>query len=382
MKAQRWLLFFVFNGISIVCATAGRPISITATSFGQLPDGRDVTLYALVNGNGTRVDITDYGAIIVRLFVPDRTGRLDDVVLGYNTLEPYLQASPYFGAVVGRYANRIANGRFLLDGYAYSLATNNSPGGIPCHLHGGRVGFDKVLWSAVPVLAGGVPSLQLTYSSPDGEEGYPGNLEVRVIYTLGNDNALRIDYWATTDKTTPVNLTQHSYFNLKGEGRGDILDHVLTIHSTRMTPLKPGLIPTGVLKPVAGTPFDFNRPFRIGERIDTLDDEQLKLAKGYDHNWVLDRKDEGLFFAATVYEPISGRVLEVLTEEPGLQFYSGNFLNGSHVGKSGRAYPFRGGFCLETQHFPDSPNQPNFPSTLLRPGEVYRTTTVYKFGIR
>lgn len=382
MRSQRWLLFIVFHSIAIACAAAGRPASITATSFGQLPDGRDVTLYALVNVNGTRVDITDYGAIIVRLFVPDRTGRLDDVVLGYNSLESYLKASPYFGAVVGRFANRIADGRFSLDGRSYSLATNNFPGGIPCHLHGGRIGFDKVLWSATPSLAGGVPSLHLTYTSPDGEEGYPGNLEVTVVYTLGDDDALRIDYRATTDKATPVNLTQHSYFNLKGEGRGDILDHVLTIHSSRITPVRPGLIPTGSLAPVAGTPFDFTSPFRIGERIDTLDDEQLNLAKGYDHNWVLDRKDDGLFLAATVFEPLSGRILEVLTEEPGLQFYSGNFLNGSHVGKSGRAYPFRGGFCLETQHFPDAPNQPNFPSSILRPGEGYRTTTIYKFGIR
>lgn len=382
MKMPSFLLFTAVLGIAATGATAAAPASITATSFGRMPDGRDVTLYSMVNAHGIRADITDYGAIIVRLFVPDRAGRLDDVVLGYNTLDAYLKASPYFGAVVGRYGNRIADGRFTLDGHAYSLATNNAPAGIPCHLHGGRVGFDKVLWSATPKIADNVPSLRLRYRSPDGEEGYPGNLDVTVTYTLGDDNGLRIDYLATTDKATPVNLTQHAYFNLKGEGRGDILDHVLTINAAHTTTVNAGLIPTGNLAPVAGTPFDFTTPYAIGERIDNPGDEQLQWGKGYDHNWVLDRENPGLALAANVFEPRSGRHLEVWTEEPGLQFYSGNFLNGSHVGKSGRPYPFRGGFCLETQHFPDSPNQPTFPSTILRPGAEYRTTTVYKFGVR
>jgi aldose 1-epimerase len=375
------LSIFIFAPAS-ARANVDRPASITITSFGQLPDGRDVTLYSLVNSNGIRADVIDYGAIIVRLFVPDRAGRLDDVVLGYNALEDYLEASPYFGAVVGRYANRIAGGTFTLDGQTYSLATNNYPGGLPCHLHGGVIGFDKVLWAATPYITGDVPSIVLRYTSPDGEEGYPGNLDVRVTYTLGKDNSLSIDYLATSDKATPVNLTQHSYFNLKGEGQGDILDHILTINAAHMTPVRAGLIPTGIVSPVAGTPFDFRSPYPIGERISSPGDEQLELAKGYDHNWVIDRPNSGLCLAATVFEPLSGRSLEVWTEEPGLQFYSGNFLKGSHIGKSGRPYSFRGGFCLETQHYPDSPNQPDFPCTILRPGETYSSTTVYRFGVR
>lgn len=356
--------------------------SITMTSFGRIKDGREATLYSLVNANGLRADITNYGAIIVRLFTPDRAGRMDDVVLGYNTVEDYVKASPYFGAVVGRYGNRIAHGKFTLDGHTYTLATNNQPGGIPCHLHGGVVGFDKVLWSATPSLVDNVPGLTLHYVSRDGEEGYPGNLDVTVTYTLGHDNALRIDYRATTDKATPVNLTQHSYFNLKGEGRGDILDHVLVFHASRTTPVDAGLIPTGQLASVAGTPFDFTTPHAIGERVNTAGDEQLKFGGGYDHNWVLDHPSGQMAQAATVFEPTTGRVVEVFTDQPGLQFYCGNFLNGSNVGKSGKPYEYRHGFCLETQHYPDSPNQPNFPSTILRPGEQYRTTTLYKFSAK
>lgn len=374
------LLALLFLTASITAAAA--PASITTTTFGRLPDGREATLYSLVNAQGIRADITDYGAIIVRLFTPDRAGRLDDIVLGYNSLDDYVKATPYFGAIVGRYGNRIANGKFTLDGRTYSLATNNAPAGIPCHLHGGNVGFDKVLWSATPAIAGNVPSLRLRYRSADGEEGYPGNLDITVTYTLGHDNALRIDYLATTDQATPVNLTQHSYFNLKGEGRGDILGHVLTIKAARTTAVNAGLIPTGTLAPVAGTPFDFTTPHAIGERIDQAGDEQLKFGGGYDHNWVLDSQNGTLALAATVFEPLSGRTLEVWTEEPGLQFYSGNFLDSSNVGKSGRPYHYRNGFCLETQHYPDSPNQPTFPSTILRPGQEYRTSTVYKFGAR
>jgi aldose 1-epimerase len=356
--------------------------AVTITPFGKLGDGREAALYSLTNANGARADITNYGAIIVRLFMPDRAGRMDDVVLGYNTVEEYVKATPYFGAVVGRYGNRIAHGKFTLDGKTYTLATNNSPGDIPCHLHGGRVGFDKVLWSAEPLLRDNTPSLKLRYRSKDGEEGYPGNLDVTVLYQLENDNSLRIEYQAATDRDTPVNLTQHSYFNLRGEGNGNILGHMLTFKASHTTPVDAGLIPTGKFAPVKGTPFDFTVPHAIGERVNTMGDEQLKYGGGYDHNWVLDNQTGKMAHAATVFEPTSGRVLEVWTEEPGLQFYCGNFLDGSNVGKSGRAYAYRNGLCLETQHYPDSPNQPNFPSTILRPEQTYRTTTLYRFTSR
>lgn len=351
------------------------------TSFGKLPDGREAQLYTLTNSRGARVDITDYGATIVRLFVPDRTGQLDDVVLGYNRVEDYVKASPFFGAVVGRVGNRIAHGRFTLDGQTYTLATNNTPGGIPCHLHGGQVGFDKVLWTGELLTVNGAKALRLTYRSRDGEEGYPGNLDVSVTYTLGEDNSLRCDYAATTDRATPVNLTQHSYFNLRGEGRGDILSHRLQLHAARFTAVNAGLIPTGELAPVAGTPLDFTTANLIGERIDAAH-EQLRFAGGYDHNWVLDAARGTLALAASVEEPTTGRTLEVWTEEPGIQFYAGNFLDGSYIGKRGQPYAYRNGFCLETQHFPDSVNQPAFPSTILRPGAAYRTATVFKFGTR
>lgn len=352
------------------------------SSFGHLPDGCEAKLYTLTSAHGARADITNYGAIVVRLLMPDRTGRLDDVVLGYNRVEDYVKATPYFGAVVGRYGNRIAHGKFTIDGQTYTLATNNSPGGIPCHLHGGKAGFDKVLWSAEPGLVDNQPRLTLRYHSKDGEEGYPGNLDITVIYTLRNDNSLTIDYLATTDKATPVNLTQHSYFNLKGEGHGDILDHVLTLKASHTTPVDAGLIPTGRIAPVRDTPFDFTAPHAIGERVNTEGDDQLKFGGGYDHNWVLDNQTGTMAIAASVFEPTTGRVMEVWTDQPGLQFYCGNFLDGSNVGKSGRSYAYRTGFCLETQHYPDSPNQPEFPSTILKPGQTYRTTTVYRFSAR
>ncbi len=355
--------------------------AITSTSFGQLPDGREATLYTLVNARGARADITNYGAIVARLFVPDRTGRLDDVVLGYNSVGDYVRHTPYFGAIVGRVGNRIAGGRFTLDGKTYALATNNTPNGVPCHLHGGTVGFDKVLWTARPSVVRGAPTLELGYRSKDGEEGYPGNLDVTATYTLGDDNSLRVDYRATTDRATPVNLTQHSYFNLKGEGRGDILDHVVQLNARRFTAVNAGLIPTGEFAAVAGTPFDFTSPQRIGDRVDAPHG-QLQLAGGYDHNWVLDSQSGQLALAATATEPTSGRTLEVWTREPGVQFYCGNFLDGAATGKSGRPYPFRSGFCLETQHYPDSPNQPAFPNTILRPGQVYQTATIFKFSAR
>jgi aldose 1-epimerase len=361
--------------------SSAQPPSVTSTSFGKLPDGREATLYTLVNAHGTRADITDYGAIVVRLWVPDRTGRLDDVVLGYNTVADYARNSPYLGAIVGRVGNRIAQGRFALDGQTYTLATNSSANGIPCHLHGGNVGFDKVLWSARPAVVDGSPTLELSYRSPDGEEGYPGNLDVTATYTLRADNALCVDYRATTDRATPVNLTQHSYFNLKGEGRGDTLDHVLQLNARSFTAVNTGLIPTGELAPVAGTPFDFTTPHRMGDRVDALH-EQLKHAGGYDHNWVLDHKSSALKLAATASEPTSGRIMDVWTQEPGVQFYCGNFLDGTAIGKSGQPYPRRSGFCLETQHYPDSPNQPAFPNTILRPGQTYRTATIFKFSAR
>lgn len=374
--------FTVAAGLLAAATLTAGTASHSAHSFGKLSDGREAKLYTLTNAHGVRADITDYGAIVVRLLVPDKTGRLDDVVLGYNRVEDYVKASPYFGAVVGRYGNRIAHGKFTLDGRTYTLATNNQPAGIPCHLHGGTIGFDKVLWTAEPGLVDHQPRLTLRYRSKDGEEGYPGNLDIAVTYTLGDDNSLKIDYRATTDRATPVNLTQHSYFNLKGEGRGDILGHLLTLQATHTTPVDAGLIPTGSIAPVKGTPFDFTTPHAIGERVNTAGDEQLKFGGGYDHNWVLDNQTGKMALAASVYEPTGGRVMEVWTDQIGLQFYSGNFLDGSNSGKSGTPYHYRNGFCLETQHYPDSPNQAKFPSTILRPGETYRTTTVYKFSTR
>jgi aldose 1-epimerase len=317
----------------------------------------------------------------VRLLVPDRSGKFADVVLGFDSVEPYPKQSPYFGALIGRVSNRIAHGKFTLDGKTYTLATNNSPGGVACSLHGGLVGFDKVIWDATTATRDGKPALRLRHASKDGEEGFPGTLNVEVIYSLTSDNGLRMDYTATTDKPTPVNLTNHSYFNLRGEGEGTILDHELTIHAARYTPVDAGLIPTGELAAVAGTPFDFTAPHRIGERIGRRD-QQLEYGKGYDHNFVLDHARGELALSATVFERTSGRVLEVLTTEPGLQFYCGNFLDGKLTGKSGKPYVFRGALCLETQHFPDSINHPSFPTTVLRPGQTYRSTTLYRFSTR
>ncbi len=322
------------------------------------------------------VAITNFGAIVVALKAPGRGGQFADVVLGFDSLDGYLKEHPYFGAIIGRYGNRIAKGRFKLNGVEYKLATNNGEN----HLHGGIKGFDKVVWAARDVSTPQAPALELRYTSKDGEEGYPGNLDVTVIYTLTEGNELRIDYSATTDKDTVVNLTNHSYFNLAGEGNGDILGHEMMINADAFTPVDAGLIPTGELKKVEGTPFDFRKPAAIGARINA-DDPQIRYGKGYDHNFVLNRKGGGLELAARVAEPKSGRVMEVLTTEPGIQFYSGNFLDGSVKGKGGKAYQHRYGFCLETQHFPDSPNKPNFPSTVLKPGGKYQTTTVYRFSV-
>ncbi|MBL9202316.1 MAG: galactose mutarotase [Opitutaceae bacterium] len=352
----------------------------TARPFGKLPDGRTAQLYTLRAADGFAVEISDYGGIIVRLLAPDRAGQLADVTLGYGDVAGYVRSSPYFGAIVGRVGNRIAGGTFTLDGQTYTLATNNTPGGIPCHLHGGVAGFDKKLWAAEPLVREGRAALRLTLTSPAGEEGYPGTLRVEVIYSLTADRGLRIDYSATTDAPTPVSLTNHAYFNLRGEGSGDILGHELTLHAARYTPVNAGLIPTGELASVAGTPFDFIQPHAIGARIGQKH-EQLERGIGYDHNFVLaDAPRREPVLAARVSEPTTGRVMEVLTTEPGVQFYTGNFLDGTITGKAGKAYAKRDGFCLETQHFPDSVNQPTFPNTILRPGQTYRSATVYRFS--
>jgi aldose 1-epimerase len=336
----------------------------------------------LTNQNGMRVRVLEHGCTIVGVEVPDREGRLADVALGFSDASEYRRRHPYFGCVVGRYGNRIAGGRFSLDGRTYQLAANNAPAGIPCHLHGGNVGFDQRSWSVERREETGASEIRLHRVSLHGEEGYPGNLNVSVLYRLTGENALEIEYEAQTDAPTPVNLTNHSYFNLCGEGSGEnVLGHELTLHASRFLPTDAGQIPTGEIRSVEGTPFDFRQPHSIGSRIQEQD-EQLLLARGYDHNWVLDADAGALAPAAEVYEPVSGRVLEVFTTEPGLQLYTGNLLDGGTVGKSGRAYLKNGGLCLETQHFPDSPNRPEFPETILRPGGIYRSKTVYKFGVR
>lgn len=345
----------------------------------KVSDFDGIRLYELVNKTGMSVKITNYGAIVTSIRVPDREGRFADVVLGYNRMEDYINAvdKPYFGAVVGRYGNRIAKGKFTLDGKTYTLAVNNGPN----HLHGGMIGFDKVVWDATPVQSDGATGLTLTYRAKDMEEGYPGNLDITVTYTLTDENELSIDYQAVTDKATPVNLTNHTYFNLAGEGSGTILDHHLRVNADHYTPVDDTLIPTGKIEPVKGTPFDFTSPKPIGRDIGA-DNEQLTFGGGYDHNFVLNKTEtsDRMTLAAAVYEPTSGRRMEIFTVEPGLQFYSGNFLDGRLTGKSGKRYVYRGGFCLETQHYPDSPNQPNFPSVILHPGQTYKTRTLYKFS--
>ncbi|MGD9126813.1 MAG: aldose epimerase family protein [Planctomycetia bacterium] len=350
---------------------------ITETAWGMLPDGTPVGLYTLTNSRGMTAVVSNYGALLTSLIVPDRDGKMQDVVLGYDTLEGYLGDFAHLGAVVGRFGNRIAGGRFTLDGVEYTLAVNNGPN----HLHGGIKGFDRVVWQATPRETDDGPAVELTYRSVDGEEGYPGNLDVKITYTLRDENALAVRYEATTDRATPINLTQHSYFNLAGQGEGDILDHVLMIDADAITPVDDTFIPIGEFRPVEGTPFDFRQPTSIGQRVDDETDEQIRLASGYDHNFVLNRKEsKKLRLAARVTEPTSGRVMEVLTTEPGVQLYIGGCLGGI-VGKGGKTYQPRYAFCLETQHFPDSPNQPNFPSAILRPGEKYDTRTVFRSSI-
>ena len=346
--------------------------SIQTAEFGSV-DGQPVQLFTLTNASGASVGIIEYGGIVVSLNVPDRDGNLGDVVLGFDTLDEYVTDTPYFGAITGRYANRIAGGKFEIDGVQYELPVNNGPNS----LHGGVKGFDKVVWEGSQTEAG--DGVVLTYTSADGEEGYPGTLAAEVTYTWTDANELRIDYEAQTDKATVVNLTNHSYFNLADAGASPTLGHLMMINADRYTPIDETLIPAGELAPLDGTPLDFREPTSIGARIGE-ESEQLGFGSGYDHNYVLNRDAPGLSLAARVTEARTGRVMEVLTEEPGVQFYSGNFLDGHHVGKGGVAYERHSGFCLETQHYPDSPNHPDFPSTILRPGEVYSTSTVYRFG--
>ncbi len=350
-------------------------------AWGQLADGSPVDLYTLTNKNGLVAQITNYGGIVVSLMTPDRNGKMEDVVLGYETLDEYVRDNPYFGCIVGRYGNRIAKGQFELDGKTYNLAKNNGEN----HLHGGLKGFDKVIWEAVPDTSEGEASLNLTYVSPDMEEGYPGNLEVRVVYTLTKNNELKITYFATPDKKTHVNLTHHGYFNLTGNAQRDILDHQLSITSNGFLEVDASLIPTGSLTGLNGSPFDFKKPKRIGIEINT-EHEQLKRGQGYDHCWLLSSSQTASMKvpAATLYEPVSGRYMEVFTTEPGIQFYSGNFLDGKYKGKGGVVYQDRWGLCLETQHFPDTPNrsQNEWPSTIVMPGSHYSSTTVYKFAVK
>jgi aldose 1-epimerase len=369
-----------YNTLNANSAVGGAN-AIAVEKWGTLPDGREASLFTLDNRRGLRVRISNYGAIIVSLETPDNKGVVADIVLGYDNLEGYLRDSgTYFGAVVGRVANRIAGGKFSLDGKTYELAKNNAPGGLPCALHGGITGFDKVLWDATPLVDKlGAQQLRLRYRSVDGEEGYPGNLDATVTYTLAhNAKILHVDYEAVTDAPTPVNLSQHSYFNLAGAGVGDILKHELLIAAFQFTPVNAGLIPDGRVLSVKGTPFDFLEPRAIGRRINA-DHEQLALGGGYDHNWVLSGDGSGsLHLAASVAEQTTGRGMEVFTTEPGVQFYSGNFLDGVK-GKGGKIYAHRSAFALETQHYPDSPNQSAFPSVILRPGETYRSHTEFRF---
>lgn len=345
-------------------------MNITKELFGMSKDGQEVLLFTLSNRNHLSVKITNYGGIITSIMAPDRNGKLADVILGFDNLDAYLGEHPYFGALIGRYGNRIAKGRFSLNGKEYRLAVNDGEN----HLHGGLVGFDKVIWEATELTTDNEVGLRLTYLSKDGEEGYPGNLSVKVEYRLNDRNELAISYEATTDQPTVVNLTNHAYFNLAGEGSGDVLDHEVMINAQRYTAVSADLIPTGELKSVVGSALDFSSPQKIGARIG-------EVKGGYDHNYVLDKTGKELSLAAKVLEPKSGRVLEVFTTEPGVQFYTGNFLDGTLIGKAGKPYGKQAGFCLETQHFPDSPNQPGFPSTRLNPGELYQQLTIYKFSV-
>jgi len=373
-------LLVVLLAVAGACTTGKKQTAMKQTTetgiqrsvFGKMPNGQEIHLYTLSNANGMQVGITNYGGRIVSILAPDRHGQRADVVLGFDNLQGYLDTHTYFGALVGRYGNRIGGGKFTLDGVVYHLPINNGPNS----LHGGIKGFDQRVWTAQEI-PGSEPALELTYLSKNGEEGYPGDLNVKVAYTLTSDNELKIDYSATTDKDTIINLTNHSYFNLAGQGNGTILNQVLMINANEFTPVNSTLIPTGKLQSVAGTPFDFRKPTPIGARINE-DNQQLKFGGGYDMNYVLDRKGPGLMLAARVYDPESGREMEVYTTQPGVQFYSDNSKQEIH-GRDGKVYGLHSAFCLETQHYPDSPNHPNFPSTELKPGQTYHEVTVFKF---
>jgi len=347
--------------------------AVKSEVFGRLEDGRQVNVYTLTNRAGVEVRIINYGGIVLSLKVPDRNGIMGDVVLGHDRLDGYAENSPYFGCLVGRFGNRIAGGKFVLNGKTYTLAANNGVNS----LHGGVRGFDKRVWAATTKITSNGPALGLNYVSRDGEEGYPGTLSVTAVYTLTEDNELALDFTAVTDKDTVVNLTHHSYFNLACQGH--VLDHVVTLYSNQFTPVNDALIPTGELRQVQGTPFDFRTPERIGARI-SAPDQQIKYGGGYDHNWVLNKPARKLGLAATVEEPVSGRIMDVLTTEPGIQFYTGNALDGTLIGKGGWIYKAHRGLCLEPQHYPDSPNQPSFPTTILKPGQTYTNTILYRFS--
>jgi aldose 1-epimerase len=366
MKYCFLALFFLSQNL-LAMHNPGKP-------FGQTPAGESVTLYTLKNAKGMEVRIMNYGGIIQKILTPDRTGKLEDVVLGFETLDEYIKDTPYFGAIVGRFGNRIAAGKFTLDGKEYTLAAQNNGQ----HLHGGLVGFDKKVWK---VEAASAQGLSLSYISKDLEEGFPGNLSVKMTYTLSDDNELGIEYEATTDKATVLNLSNHSYFNLSGNAKRDILAHEVQIDASRLVAVNKVLIPTGVLTPVAGTPFDFTKSHVVGDRINDTSSEQIVLGGGYDHCWALDKAFGTYAKIATVVEPVSGRKMVVSTDQPGVQLYTGNFLDGHLTGKYGVAYGKRFGLCLETEHFPDSPNQPAFPTTVLRPGDTYKTKTAYQFSV-
>jgi len=380
MKTLAKLITLTSVGIAAACftgcSTMNTPIgTITQADFGQTTDGKPVVLYTLRNTHGAEADIMNYGGIVQKLIMPDRNGNPGDIVLGYDNLQGYLDKTPYFGALIGRYGNRIGGAQFTLNGQTYTLAKNNNGN----TLHGGLKGFDKVVWTARPLMTSDGPSLILTYVSPDGEEGFPGNLEVTAVYTLTENNALKLQYTAKTDRPTVVNLTHHSYFNLAGQGSGDVLGHVVYINANQTTPVDSGLIPTGDFADVTGTPFDFRKPTTIGARINDPD-RVLQKGPGYDHNWVINKPAGEFGLMARVTEPKTGRVLEVWSDQPGLQFYSGNFLDGTITGKGGAVYQIHDAFCMEPQHYPDSPNKPNFPSVELDPGQTYHATIVYKFS--
>ena len=383
MKKLRLNAFWVLTALILTyCSPSGKqekeagPVTVMEEPFGEV-EGKEVTLYTISNQQGLTVKITNYGGIITSLMVPDNTGKTGDVVLGYDNLQGYLTATPYFGSIIGRYGNRIAGGQFTLNDKVYNLAKNNGAN----HLHGGLKGFDKVVWDAKVVKGADAVSLVLSYLSPDGEEGYPGNLQVEVTYIIDEGNQVRIDYRATTDQPTIINLTNHSYFNLTGDPRQTILDHEIMIKSDNFLPVDSTLIPTGVFQKVEGTPFDFSGFRRIGDSIN-VENEQLLIGGGYDHCWVMAKSPDGPEKVASLFDPSSGRLLEVITTEPGMQFYSGNFLNGSITGKNGVVYGHRSALCLETQHYPDSPNQEGFPAVTLVPGQEYSSSTIYRFSLR